>query len=150
MRRSFPKFLPLVALLASCAQLPGLNLGTGQTLKGKVSGGTFSGSTTKVGVIAGSFLPSDMTKAAVVSVGSDGAWTYSLPAGGRDDLTVFAFQDSNSNGKFDSGEKNSYTSCPGCSYVVASPVGDTWKVYIKRSGTSSDADVAGANIEFSA
>jgi len=149
-RSSFPKYLPLLALLAGCAQLPGLTLGPGQTLKGKVSGATFSGATTKVGVLSGSFLPSDMTRAAVVSVSGDGSWSYSLPAGAKENLTVFAFQDTNGNGKFDSGEKNSYTGCPGCSYVVASPVGDAWKVYIKRSGTSSDTDVASANIDFSA
>ncbi len=152
--KTFPKIafvIGLAAVVGGCDIIPGgLAIGTGQTLKGKVSGSGL-GAMTKVGIMTGSFLPADLGRADVASVGADGAWSYQIPSG-RDSLTVFAFADANGNGKYDSGETNSYqsTSCPNCSYVVASLVGDAWKVAIKRSGTSSDTDLARANIDFSA
>lgn len=146
--RTFPKYVIAIGLaagMAGCDILPaGLTLGTGNTLKGKVVGSGL-GAKTKIGVMAGSFLPSEMTRAEVVSVSSDGSWSYSIP-GGRDLLTAFAFLDANENGKFDSGETTSYPN----NYVVASLVGDAWKVQVKRPGAASDADLAKANIDFSA
>lgn len=146
--RTFPKFafaIVMAAFVAGCDIIPsGLGLGTGQTLKGKVSGSGL-GAKTRIGVMSGSFLPSDLGKADVVTVNADGTWSYAIPAG-REIVTAFAFVDANGNNRFDSGETSSY---PG-NYVVASLVGDSWKVQIKRSGTASDADLARANIELSA
>jgi hypothetical protein len=147
----FPKASAVIAVLAtSCAQLPGGLLASGQTLKGKISGSGL-GSKTKIGIKMGTFLPSQMTSAEVVNVSSDGTWSYGLPAG-KDQVTAFAFVDANGNGKFDTDETNSFESvkCPNCSYIVATLVGDSWKVAIKRSGTSSDADLASAHVQFDA
>lgn len=130
---------------AGCDLVPGgLGLGTGQTLRGKVSG-TGLGARTRIGVMAGSFLPSDLEKAEVVTVNADGSWSYAIPAG-RELLTAFAFIDENGNNRYDQGEKTSYPAA----YVVASLIGDVWKVQIKRNGTASEADLARANLEFAA
>ncbi|MEB3205358.1 MAG: hypothetical protein VKP57_11745 [Candidatus Sericytochromatia bacterium] len=125
----------LATLAAGCdaaGNLPGL--GT-QVLSGTITGAALEG--LMVGILRDVPFPEDMPKAEVVQVAADGAFRYAIPTG-VSNLTVFAFRDTNANGRYDAGEANSYSGCTACSYLQVVRVGEQWTVQaVGGSGTQS-------------
>lgn len=149
--RKITMFMAITILgLSGCTGLPGLTLGQGQVIKGKIAGKSVT-SATKVAIVFDTPFPDEFDKAQVVSLGSDGSFSYAIPVG-KTNVTLFAFQDTNGNSKVDSTEATSFklTSCTSCSYVQATQIGDTWKINVVKSGPSASADTSSANIQFDA
>ncbi|MBI6545738.1 MAG: hypothetical protein HY692_03030 [Cyanobacteria bacterium NC_groundwater_1444_Ag_S-0.65um_54_12] len=146
----FRSVLVMVSLLCltACNVLPGWLVDAKSVLKGQISGSGMS-KDTKLAVVFGLPDPSEFSQAEVIAVASDGSFSYPIPAG-QENLTAFAFQDTNANSRVDAAEPNSFevSKCRNCSYIQATLDRDVWKVLIREAGATLQVDIANAAIRF--